>query len=133
MKMSIFALTILIIASIAQPAFAASCQRSDLYGTWIAKYRYSNPQQIGICQFIVQPSGYSGECLNLTYGILGQFFDGSISIRNNCKLTARFINSDASITTVSGMLKPSSNYASGTVQNKNRGRVYKGTFTMTKQ
>jgi hypothetical protein len=117
----------------AQSAFS-KCSYSDLYGTWLVKYRFSKPQQVGGCLYTFDPvKGFYGNCANLTYGLYFTFFDGGFSLNSACKLNATIILDDGSLNKASGTLRPATGTASGTLKATTYGRTLNGTFSMVKQ
>lgn len=119
---------------LAAPSAFAKCNYSDLYGTWAVKYRFSNPQQVGVCMYSFDPvKGLYGDCENLTYGLYFTFFDGGFSLNSACKLKANIILDDGSVNTASGTVRPATGTASGTLKAKTYGRTLSWTFSMVKQ
>lgn len=112
----------------------AACDAASLAGTWDVKYRYSKPQQVGQCTYVIDGQGIvDGSCYNITYDQEFSFFDAVTSIKRNCKFKSVIILSDGSTNVADGTVRPPAGYASGSLTARSYGRTFKGTFTMRKR
>ena len=127
-------LAAVLVASLFPLTSHAACNASSLEGTWDVKYRYSKPQQVGECTYVIDGQGIvDGSCFNITYGQKFNFFDAATSIKGNCKFKSVIILTDGSTNVADGTLRPPAGYASGTLTARSYGMTFKGTFTMKKR
>ena len=77
-------LALALIASSLPFATNAACNASSLAGTWDVKYRYSKPQQVGECTYLIDEQGIvDGSCFNITYGQKFNFFEPQVQVSDH--------------------------------------------------